>query len=241
MPPVELLLAALGSARDAGPASMLADHITRLRATGRWGRVDGGFLLAEPRLSAALERPWAGMRVIVPLLMCDGVVSGKILPGLQAQAADGGERVRIAPPVGAAPDFPALVAAEAEALALRAGWVPAETGLLLAAHGTLENPASITATQGVAAALRQLDRFAAIRTGFLSQSPYLGEAAAGFDRRFVTVGLFAAPGGHAAHDVPEALRCARQVFIHLPAIGAVPAMADLIAREARRVIESEGA
>lgn len=232
MKQTDLLLAALGADQD----RTLAAHVARLQAGGDWAQVAGGYLFGAPRLSDLLAAPTRRVRVVVPLLMCDGVLSQRTLPELRRQAAARDEQLVIAEPIGLNEGLAALMATEARRLALGAGWSCGACGLLLAAHGTQENPASARRTEQLAEQMRGLGEFAEVRTGYLSQTPSVADQARAFARPFIVVGLFAGMGSHAREDVPAALAGARQDFLHVPAIGAVAGLADLIADAAGKAL-----
>jgi sirohydrochlorin ferrochelatase len=101
--------------------------------------------------------------IVYPLFFSDGYFTKVRLPQLLAEAGlpDAGSAVRILPPLGLDPGLAALLAANAARSAKH--WMRrARNGVVLLAHGSTKDSASRRATDGLAEALRALNRFSAV-------------------------------------------------------------------------------
>jgi sirohydrochlorin ferrochelatase len=178
-----------------------------------------------PRPSEVLGQITRRPAFVVPVMMCDGVATGRAVAACGAVAD-----VRVYPPVGLHPRLTALIAERAAAAARRMRVQPAAAALLLIAHGSLRHPASADAAYRQAAALRTRRLFADVAVAFLAQPPHPAAALCRLPGPVVAVGLFVAPGHHATNDVPAAIAASGRVDVaYLGAIGADAAMASIIA------------
>jgi sirohydrochlorin ferrochelatase len=109
---------------------------------------------------------------------------------------------------------------------------PGRCGLLLVGHGYAKSAASRDAARFHTEPLAATGRFRWVDAAFLEEEPTIPDRLAARMGDVVAVGFFAAPGGHAAEDVPEALaadpRRGERRVLYTGAIGADPAMAGLI-------------
>ena len=183
---------------------------------------------AAPRPAEVLGRVTRRPVFVVPVMMCDGLATGRAVAAACGHGAGGD--VRFCPPVGMHPRLTALIAERAVAASRRLGVRPADIELLLIAHGSLRNPASEEAGCRQAAALRAMELFADVAVAFLDQPPHPTAVLRSLHRPVVAVGLFAAAGRHAMSDVAAAIAAAgRRDVAYLGAIGADEAMASVIA------------
>jgi sirohydrochlorin cobaltochelatase len=201
-----LLLVGHGSSEAPGPAvAALAQCAARLQRSRRFGAIGVGLLRGEPQAAAALAALATASVYVVPLFMSDGQPVRAALP--QALGMAGRERrIRYCDPVGTHPRLAGLIARRARAECLRAGLEPADTVLLLVAHGTDRDNASAAAARDHAGRIAAAGDFAEVRTAFLDQSPHLAAtlpALAG--RNVVVVGLMAAEGRHGGDDIRGAI------------------------------------
>lgn len=221
----DALIVAHGAPADPDPQeaalAALAGAVAR-QAPG-W-RVRGATLAAPGALEAAL----AGLRapVVFPFFMAEGWFTGRELPRRLAAAGAGG--LRQLRPFGTLPGLVALCRRAARDGAAATGIDPAGATLILAAHGSAVSRTSRLTAEATAAALRDMADFARVVTGYIEESPYLAEAAAGAGPG-VCLPFFALTAGHVTGDVPEALAAAGFAGPLLPPVGADPGVPALIA------------
>jgi sirohydrochlorin ferrochelatase len=124
----------------------------------------------------------------------------------------------------------ARVALEA---AQASGITPADSALLVAAHGSKVSRTSADSTHAMVAALGPLTGFGHILAGFVEEAPFLADQA-----RSLTQGIclpfFALEAGHVVGDIPEAMEEAGFVGPILPPIGQHPDVPKLIAEALMR-------
>ncbi|MDS4012126.1 MAG: CbiX/SirB N-terminal domain-containing protein [Defluviicoccus sp.] len=165
---------------------------------------------------------------VVPVMMCDGLTVQRDLPA--AFSGCGSLRLRFCQPVGTHPGLAALIAERAVQEAKRRNLHPAQTRLLLIAHGSTKNTRSEQATLLQAGRLAAMDLFREVAAAYLEQPPSVVAAIRRLRPPVIAVGLFAAEGRHATVDVEAALAAAgRPDVAYLGAIGTDPGMAQLVA------------
>ncbi|MDG4577332.1 MAG: CbiX/SirB N-terminal domain-containing protein [Defluviicoccus sp.] len=165
---------------------------------------------------------------VVPVMMCDGLTVQRDLPA--AFSGCGSLRLRFCQPVGTHPGLAALIAERAAQEAKRRNLHPAQTRLLLIAHGSTKNTRSEQATLLQAGRLAAMDLFREVAAAYLEQPPSVVAAIRRLRPPVIAVGLFAAEGRHATVDVEAALAAAgRPDVAYLGAIGTDPGMAQLVA------------
>jgi sirohydrochlorin ferrochelatase len=200
-----LLLVALGAPRHPAPQAAVAAHAARLREAGGFADAAAAFLAASPGPAEAL----AGLRgdpvCVVPMFMAEGYLARVALPQALAKAGAGRAGMRLASPLGMAPELTEVIARRALADAREAGFVPQRTGLLLVGHGAEGDPSSREAVGFHAARLAAQRRFARVEIACLEEEPRIATQLAACPGDMVVAGFFAAPGMHASEDVPRAL------------------------------------
>lgn len=213
---------------EGGPGSAGA-HADAIRARGGWADVRVGCLKAEPSLADALAGAPPPVTV-VPLLMAEGYIHG-ILRRRLAEAAPGGGW-RLGAPIGSHAGLPGLVLRKAEAACRRCGWSGASTALLLVGHGTPRHAASAAHARAIAAALVGKG-FSAVGAANLEEPPFPAAAVMALPAdKIVAVGLFLDSGPHGDADVRAALAQAGRPVTYAGAVGADPAMVELILEQA---------
>lgn len=232
-----MLLVGHGTARRQEASATLARHAEAVARTGRFARVRHAALSGGPDPADALREFDDLEKVLVlPMFMCSGILVERLLPQrLGPRSSDA--RIRICPPLGAAPEL-ALLAGEAAAAARReAGWPDRDSILLLAAHGSPGNPASRRAAEDLARRLARDDTWRAVQVAYLEEAPFLADTITSLRHPAVVLGLFAADGGHAVLDVSEALTRATRPVRYTGALGADAGIPDVVlgilARELR--------
>jgi sirohydrochlorin ferrochelatase len=181
-------------------------------------------LAAEGSLEAAVkDHPGA---LVYPFFMAEGWFTRTTLP--RRLAAAGGTGFRQLPCFGHAPELPRLTARAAIDGAEAAGLDPAQTSLLLAAHGSDVSRASADGARAMAALLGRLSPFRRVVTGFVEEEPFIADVAQGLAPA-ICLPFFALRAGHVAGDVPEALERAGFRGPLLPAIGEHAEVPQIIA------------
>ncbi|GMG84662.1 CbiX/SirB N-terminal domain-containing protein [Paralimibaculum aggregatum] len=164
--------------------------------------IRGATLAAPGALDAAVAALGGRGFAVYPHFMADGWFVSDELPRRLAES--GGDKLCILPPLGLDPALPPLCLARAREAAGAAGFAPAATGLLIAAHGSPSDPRAGTAARAVGAAIAAERAFREIRMGFVDEPPFLAEAARDAGQA-ICLPLFAGRAGHVLEDLPEAL------------------------------------
>jgi sirohydrochlorin cobaltochelatase len=210
----------------------------------RWARMLGrrdlfasvrvGYVKGSPGLAdAASDGATAAETVyVVPFFMADGWFNRRRIPAVLAGVRDSA-RLRLCAPVGTSPRLAIAADRLAAGTCRRLGLAPADTSLLLIAHGTSRESTSSAAPRAIGDALAATGQFAAVATAFLDEPPSVGEATASLPGKAVAaIGLFAAEGGHGTGDAPrlaQAAAAARRLpFTYAGVIGNAPGMAGAI-------------
>jgi sirohydrochlorin cobaltochelatase len=222
-----IILVGHGTANEAAQSG-LARHAATLIGSEGFAEVHVAMLHGPgPRPGEVLGRMARRPVFVVPVMMCDGMAAERAVA-----AAFGTEdsEVHFCPPVGMHPRLTALIADRAACTAEGLRVRPAETALLLIAHGSLRHPASEDAACRQAAALQGTGVFAEVAVAFLEQPPRVPIVLRRLNRPVVAVGLFAVAGHHAMSDVTAAIAAAgRHDVAYLGPIGADPDIASVIA------------
>ena len=228
-PETGLVIVAHGERNTSTGNRTLLAHAARVAV--RWPRifVQAAVLYGEPSLKrawkAAAER---GVRdlLLYPFFMTDGYIVEQLLARRILSSPD--LNVTLMPPLGLDPRLPSLLLEESLRAADAAGYLPDETQLLVAAHGSrLAKDASAAIAQ-IAAALQSHNVFADAKPAYLDHRPLLREALENRERPMVVAGCFAGEGAHARRDVPTAIARAGTNAAYTGPIGAHPEVTDLI-------------
>jgi len=128
------------------------------------------------------------------------------LPGNAASPTSGGRRdAQILPPFGLDPGVLPLALQVLRAALAEHGLRAAQTGLIVAAHGSFKSPAPAAVARRLARAIIAELPFAEMRTAFIDQAPRIADFARGLPAPALCLPLFAAAGGHVEEDLPDAL------------------------------------
>lgn len=231
---VGVLLVGHGAARRPEVVAVLARQARAVAAAVPFARVRYATLAGGPDPATELQGLDGCRRVLVlPLFMSDGHVVRDLLPERLGPAGRD-DRVHLCPPLGLSPEL-AVLAGEVSAEAR--GRVPRDPLLVIAAHGSPADPASRRSAEALARRLARGATWAAVKCAFLEEPPALADVLAALHQPAVLLGLFAAPGGHAARDVPKALESAARPVAYTGALGADPRVggvaAAILVREIR--------
>jgi sirohydrochlorin ferrochelatase len=230
-----LLLVGHGAPRLPGAQAAVEAQAASLRRSGAFEEVACAFLSMPPAPTEALAALRGDLVCAVPLFMSDGYFVRAVAGALAMEGREG-RRVLQARPVGLMPELTGVIERRALAACAEGGLEPGHCGLLLVAHGYAGSPASRDAARFHIEPLAAMGRFRWVDAAFLEEEPMIANRLAAHAGDLVAVGFFAAPGGHAAEDVPEALaadpyRGERRV-LYTGAIGTDPMATGVIAAAA---------
>jgi sirohydrochlorin ferrochelatase len=216
------LIVTHGQPSDPGPAAAdLAALAARVAAHLPGWRVGSATLAEDGALADALD-DLGPAGVVFPLFMACGWFTGVHLPDRLRAAGGGAWRLTL--PFGCAPAIQDLTVAIARA----ATDVPAQTDLILAAHGSGRSPAPAIIAHSLAARIAREGRFRRVQAAFIDQSPRIADVV-GFGHDALCLPFFAAKGGHVVDDLPAALSTAGFAGRLLPAVGLDARVPGLIA------------
>ena len=167
--------------------------------------------------------------LVYPVFMSDGYFVRHVLA--QRVAAAAGPSARTLAPLGLDPSLPPLMMREALAAAARAAFDAGSARLLVVGHGSSSRPngASARATRRAAQLLAMTRTFADISVAFSKSrrsSPTVSPTAHG--RPWSSAS--SREGLHALEDVPAAIAERSANAVYTGPIGALPEIADIIAR-----------
>jgi sirohydrochlorin ferrochelatase len=228
------VLVAHGHPSDPEPQEVAMQALAASVARQLPGWTIRGVTLAK---AGSLESALCGLDdpVVYPFFMADGVFTGHVLPERLRQT---GKTVRQLPPFGTDQILPSLIAHAVHDSAISHGLRPAETKLVIAAHGSKTSSTSKHTALELTGRLAVLTSFSRIVVGFIEEAPFLADAARG-DGPGLCLPFFALRAGHVESDVPQALAKAGFSGHLLPPIGEHPTVprlvADALARTQQRV------
>lgn len=220
----QAVLVAHGQPSDPGPAAQALTDLAARVALHLPGWIVTAATLAEPgALARATQAPQGRA---YPLFMAGGWFTRVQIPARLAEAGATGWQVL--EPFGCDPALHALASATvARALSDR-GIAPADTSLLLAAHGSFKSPVPSRIAARVAARIAADLGLRHAEAAFIDQSPQLSQVQ-DFGNNDLCLPFFAAEGGHVIEDIPAALETAGFRGRVLPPLGLAPGVPALIA------------
>ena len=202
----------------------------RLRAN--FSDVGVAFLAHRPYPDEVLPSLQGARVFVVPMFMAEGHFTRVALPAAVGLGASAARPVTICAALGAGEGLAEVILGRAVAACREHGLAPNRTSVVLAAHGSRDNPASRCAATAQSERLAGSGRFAAVRVAFLEEAPSLPTALEALDGDVLVVGLFALPGGHAEHDIPAIIAAERGRrrgrTVYTGAVGADPAIANAV-------------
>ncbi len=225
-----LLLVGHGSERCIGPNKQLLEQAAQLRASGKFGSVEAAVLYGAPSLDQAMARFGEQPVHVVPMFMCDGMFTQRIIPEKIEQACLKGQHVSYEQPIGLSSGMVNLISRRIQRTVTDDGFLDTDVTVLIVGHGSTASDASFRTTERHARDLRTQRVFRSVETAYLDQFPHIGKVLPSLRGRIYVVGLFAAEGSHAQDDIPEAIGKApnRNNIHYLGPIGADAAMIDLV-------------
>lgn len=189
---------------------MLAYELAhRMRQTRRYAEVAVGFMRGEPSIEDAVAHLLSDTIRIYPLFLSDGYYVSEAIPkrlGIDKGIDALGHRVTFDRPLGLNPRLPGLLAAAANAAAMRRGISSSAANLLLVAHGSKHAPNSADVARLILQGVSQAGSFASVGVSFLEEDPLFSDAIHACARPTFVLGLFAGGGMHVTDDVQEAIR-----------------------------------
>lgn len=200
--PFGLLLAAHGERRADADNAGVARLARSLAHKGVASEIGFGFIKGSPTVDDAIASLLPRDVVVYPLFLSDGYFMRVVLPRLveEAKRRDEGRAIRILPPLGLELALADVIADEAVTAAHSRANLPAETSIILLAHGSEKDQASRVATERLAVRARQRQCFYDTRIAFLEETPSLAHAIDGLSGPIIVVGLFAGEGMHGVDD-----------------------------------------
>lgn len=201
-----LVLAGHGSQTHPATAGAVYAQVDRLRDRAVADVVRAGFWKEDPTLRSVASTLACDRAVVVPMLTSGGYFADAVFPrelGVDdATALDCGPTIQYTDPVGTHPAMTTVLADRVEATR---DLPPGEVGVVVVGHGTDRHARSDRATREHVRRLRDRDRYAAVASAFLDESPHIADvvpAIAGVE--LVVVPLFIADGDHTTTDIPAA-------------------------------------
>src|SRR6266545_7346040 len=258
-----LLIVAHGSTVNPDSSAPTLAHAAEIRRRKIFAEVECGFWKEEPSLRDALFLfdPESIREVcVVPNFISEGYFTQTVIPReLELNGAitkrPSGQTWRYCQPVGNHPAVTELLLKRAREIA--PGVDPAESSLLIVAHGTDLNENSAVAAKREAEKIRGLGKFAAVLNVYMEEPPLVSEwRTLTKTANVVVVPFFISDGLHSYEDIPRLIGIAngrstipshaarggifranpyringRSLF-YAPSIGTDPGFADIIIQQA---------
>lgn len=221
-----VLLVAHGTppAPDAGEAAIAALAAAVGALLPGW-QVASATLAAPDALPRAVRHLAPSTRLLVaPHFMADGWFVRTALRRRLGAATSG--PYSLLPPFGLLPGLGRLAARRVREAATLAGIDPAAVCLVVAGHGSPDDPRPGEVVMRCARRVGRYGPFADVTVGFVEQAPFLDTALA-VPAPALCLPFFASTGGHVRVDLPEAAARAGFAGPILPPIGADPEAARL--------------
>ena len=200
--PFGLLLAAHGERRTDADNVGVSRLARSLADKGLAAEVGFGFIEGSPSVDDAIAALLSRDVDVYPLFLSDGYFTRVALPRLveQAKDRDATRIINILPPLGLEPALADVIADEAVAATHSCATLPAETSIVLLAHGSKKDQASHVAAERLADRIRQRQRFYDTRIALLEEAPSLADEVEGMSGPIIVIGLFAGEGMHGTDD-----------------------------------------
>lgn len=223
-----VLLIGHGSTAYASAAGCLAQHANALRKRKIFANVQHATLNGGPNPVEVFSNIGDAERILIqPCFMTDGYLS-RLATTSRLGIHEKDPRIVVCPPIGLSRGLISLTAEVAEEIREANGWSVNDWDVLLVAHGSSKDPASRRGAEQIAHNLVGRTSASEIAISFIEEVPFVENVAQTLRRPTAVLGLFAAPGGHALDDVPEALNEVSVPVQYSGAIGQDARMADVI-------------
>jgi sirohydrochlorin cobaltochelatase len=209
-PDTALLIVAHGSTVNPDSSAPTLAHAAKIRGRKIFAQVECAFWKEEPSLRDALFLfdPGSIPQVcVVPNFISEGYFTQTVIPrelelsGATTKRA-GGQTWKYAQPVGNHHAMTELLLKRAREVA--PGIDPAETSLLIVAHGTDLNENSAVAAKREAERIRGLGKFAEVLNLYMEEPPLVSDwRKLTNTRNIVVVPFFISDGLHSYEDIPR--------------------------------------
>jgi sirohydrochlorin cobaltochelatase len=207
-----LLIVAHGSTVNPDSSAPTLAHAAEIRRRKLFADVDCAFWKEEPSLRDALflfDPKSIHQVLVVPNFISEGYFTQTVVPrelelnGLTTKRLNG-QVWKYCEPVGNHPMMTELLLKRARDVAPDA--VPAETSLLIVAHGTDLNENSAVAAKREAEKIRALGKYAAVLNVYMEEPPLVSDwRKLTKTRNVVVVPFFISDGLHSYEDIPRLL------------------------------------
>jgi sirohydrochlorin cobaltochelatase len=257
-----LLIVAHGSTVNPDSSAPTLAHTAEIRRRKFFAQVECAFWKEEPSLRDALflfDPESIPQVCVVPNFISEGYFTQTVIPrelelnGRITKRPDG-QTWKYCEPVGNHPAMTELLLKRAREIA--PGVDPAETSLLIVAHGTDLNENSAVAAKREAEKIRALGKFAEVLNVYMEEQPLVSNwRKLTKTRNVVVVPFFISDGLHSYEDIPRLIGIAneaaipsrtarREIFrgnpyaindrslFYAPSIGTDPGFADIIIEQA---------
>jgi sirohydrochlorin cobaltochelatase len=226
-----VLLVAHGERREAASNDGVFRLARALADRRLVSEVAAGFINGVPSIKDALDALNAGRIIVYPLFASNGYFTRDRLVQLIDESDKESRDILILPPLGLDPGLPHLVMAFVKQTAREHGFASNRCAVIFLAHGSRRNSASREATEQIARDIESRAVFHEVRTAFLEERPFLGEAVASITGPAVVVGLFSGEGMHGASDAPRlTAELRRDDIVFAGVIGSAAGIEDLVTR-----------
>ena len=205
-----LLIVAHGSTVNPDSSAPTLAHAGEIRRRKVFAQVECAFWKEEPSLRDAvfLFDPESIREVcVVPNFISEGYFTQTVIPrelelNGRVTTRPSGQTWKYCQPVGNHPAMTELLLKRAREVA--PGIDPAETSLLIVAHGTDLNENSAVAAKREAEKIRALGKFAAVLNVYMEESPLISDWKKLTEtRNVVVVPFFISDGLHSYEDIPQ--------------------------------------
>jgi sirohydrochlorin cobaltochelatase len=261
-----LLIVAHGSNVNPNSSAPTLAHAAEIRRRKIFAEVECAFWKEEPSLRDALfffEPESIRDVYVVPNFISEGYFTQTVIPrelelNGRTTKRQGGQTWKYCRPVGNHPAMTELLLKRAREVA--SGVDPAETSLLIVAHGTDLNENSAVAAKREAEKIRALGKFAEVLNVYMEEPPLVSDwRKLTKTPNVVVVPFFISDGLHSYEDIPQLIGIAKgssatishsahgEIFWHnpyklsnrslfyTPSIGTDPGFAEIIIEQASNV------
>src|SRR6266487_2692979 len=221
-----LLVVAHGSTVNPDSSAPTLAHAAEIRRRNIFADVECAFWKEEPSLRDALflfDPKFVREVYVVPNFISEGYFTQTVIPrelelnGRITKRASG-QSWKYCEPVGNHSRMTELLLKRAGEVAQDAN--PAETSLLIVAHGTDLNENSAVAAKREAEEIRALAKYAAVLNVYMEESPLVSDwKKLATTPNVVVVPLFISDGLHSYEDIPGLLGIAKERSTHLRSPG----------------------
>jgi sirohydrochlorin cobaltochelatase len=229
-----LLIIAHGSTVNPDSSAPTLAHTAEIRRRKVFADVECAFWKEEPSLRDALflfDPESIGEVCVVPNFISEGYFTQTVIPrelelnGATTKRASG-QTWKYCQPVGNHPAMTELLLKRARDVA--PGVDPAETSLLIVAHGTDLNENSAVAAKREAEKIRRLGKFAEVLNVYMEEPPLVSDwRKLTKTRNLVVVPFFISDGLHSYEDIPRLIGIPRCHPEHSEAKSKGPAVKPL--------------